>query len=179
MSVAFPESIETERLRFRPPMPQDAETIFAAYAQDLEVCRFMVWTPHSSVEITSQFIRRCVGSWHAETAFPYVLALRDNDAVVGMLEVRPTANRANIGYVLAKAYWGRGLMAEAIRAFATLAFSDLSFFRVEATCDVENRASARVLEKSGFVREGRLARYTVHPNIAAEPRDCWMYATSR
>ena len=47
---------------------------------------------------------------------------------------------------------------------------------VWATCDVDNLASARVLEKAGFEREGRLHNWIVHPNIGPEPRDCYVYA---
>jgi [ribosomal protein S5]-alanine N-acetyltransferase len=52
-------------------------------------------------------------------------------------------------------------------------------YRVHAACDVENIASQRALEKASFVREGRLERFTVHPNISPEPRPCFMYAKCR
>jgi len=85
----------------------------------------------------------------------------------------------NIDDVLARSHWGQGLMMGAIRAFTAIALGPSEVFRVEATCDVANRASARVLEKSGFLLEGRLGRYTVHPNVSAEPRDCFIYAACR
>lgn len=59
------------------------------------------------------------------------------------------------------------------------ALAGCGFFRVQASCDVDNIASQRALEKSGFVREGRLERLTVHPNISPEPRPCFMYARCR
>ena len=49
-------------------------------------------------------------------------------------------------------------------------------FRVWATCDVENAASAGVLERAGMQREGILRRWTVHPSLGDEPRDCFCYA---
>ena len=70
-------------------------------------------------------------------------------------------------------------MAEAITAVAGWAFSDPSVFRVWAVCDVENRASARVLEKAGFLREGVLKKWSLHPNISAIPRDCYSYSQTR
>lgn len=69
-------------------------------------------------------------------------------------------------------------MSEAVAALADTAL-ERGFFRVQASCDVENRPSQRTLEKAGFVREGRLERYIVHPNISAEPRGCFMYAKCR
>jgi RimJ/RimL family protein N-acetyltransferase len=96
-----------------------------------------------------------------------------------MLEARILAHTVDIGYVLARKHWGAGLMPEAIRALAQVALALPSIFRVQATCDIDNRASARTLEKSGFVREARLERYIVHPNISPEPRPCLMYARCR
>lgn len=179
MAPLLPECIETSRLILRPPVPQDADTIFAAYCQDPEVCRYMVWVPHTSVETTRRFIGGCIEGWENDSVRAYVLTRKDDTQVLGMLESRPIEHRMNIGYVLARKHWGQGYMPEAIRALAEIAVSHPALFRIEATCDVENDASARALEKSGFTREGRLARYTVHPNLSPEPRDCWMYAKSR
>ena len=54
--------------------------------------------------------------------------------------------------------------------------SESGIQRIWATCDVENLASARVLEKLGLVREGLLRRLTVRPNISELPRDAWMFS---
>ncbi len=174
----FRAEIETERMSLRLPEPSDADVIFKAWCQDPEVCRFMVWVPHETAEVTGAFLASCIASIAAGTAVPYVILLKSTGKVVGMIEARLSECRVNIGYVLARANWGHGLMPEAIRSLTTAALSG-PFFRVEATCDFENHASARVLEKSGFKREGRLARYMVHPNISPEPRDSWLYATHR
>ena len=98
---------------------------------------------------------------------------------MGMIEVRPNGHRANFGYVLARAYWGNGFMPEAIAALVKITLGPATTYRMEATCDVENKASARALEKSGFSREGLLRRYTIHPNISPEPRDSLLYALTK
>ncbi len=179
MSTLFPAVIETERLKLRRPAQADADAIFSAYTQDKRVAQFMVWRPHASSDATHEFIASCIASWDSGVAYPYILTLKNSDTAVGMLEARPKAHIANIGYVLAREHWGQGLMPEAIKAFATLALSLPSMFRVEASCDVENIASARTLEKAGFSQEGKLGRYTIHPNVSPEPRDCWLYAKCR
>jgi RimJ/RimL family protein N-acetyltransferase len=96
-----------------------------------------------------------------------------------MIEVRLNAHRANFGYVLARPYWGNGFMPEAIAALVKITLEPLTIYRIEATCDVENKASARALEKSGFLREGLLRRYIIHPNISPEPRDSLLYAITK
>ena len=175
----MPVQFYTDRLRLRRIQATDAAAIFSVYAQDSDVTRFLVWMPHLSVSATHEFVARCLTAWESGRAFPYVLIDRASGALLGMLEVRPDGRRAEIGYVLARRHWGKGLMPEALRCVVNLAFSTLPFSKVEATCDVENRASARALEKSGFLKVGRLARHIVHPNLSAEPRDSFLYAVAK
>ena len=96
-----------------------------------------------------------------------------------MLEVRPDRFKAGIGYVLARAYWGQGLMPEAVSAVVSLILADASMYRVEAFCDIENTASARTLEKAGMLREGVMRRFIIHPSLSGEPRDCYLYALTK
>jgi ribosomal-protein-alanine N-acetyltransferase len=179
ISPAFPDSIETPRLKLRAPELSDAERMFSSYTQDADVARYMVWQPHASLETTRDFIADCVAQWNAGLALPYIITLKASDEFIGMLEARPRDHIVNIGYLLARNHWGQGLMVEAIQAFTAIALRLPGIFRVEATCDVDNRRSARALEKSGFLLEGRLARYTLLPNISTEPRDCFIYAACR
>ena len=171
--------IDTPRLRLREPRLSDASVIFQAYTQDAEVCRFMVWRPHASEAVTREFLQWCSTAWAAGERLPYVITRSDSDAAIGMIEARPQGTTLDIGYVLARAHWGQGLMPEAIRALADAALATPDFFRVQAACDVENIPSQRALKKAGFLREGRLERLTVHPNISPEPRACFMYASCR
>jgi ribosomal-protein-alanine N-acetyltransferase len=70
-------------------------------------------------------------------------------------------------------------MTEALTEVTACALRQSSGFRIGAVCDVDNIGSARVLEKSGFVRKGLLRRWLLHPNISDEPRDCYSYARVR
>jgi [ribosomal protein S5]-alanine N-acetyltransferase len=54
-----------------------------------------------------------------------------------------------------------------------------AMFRVWAVTDVDNVASARVLERAGMTREGLLRSWLMHPSLSAAPRDCWCYARVR
>jgi RimJ/RimL family protein N-acetyltransferase len=70
-------------------------------------------------------------------------------------------------------------MTEALTEIARWALRQDGVFRISAVCDVDNAGSARVMEKSGMVREGTLRRLMIHPNIGDEPRDCFSYAMTR
>jgi len=74
---------------------------------------------------------------------------------------------------------GHGLMTEALTEVVSLALSLDGVFRIGAVCDVENIGSARVMEKSGLLREGLLRRWMVHPSISDKPRDCFIYGKAR
>lgn len=172
----LPKEFNTPRLLLRSPIAADAAEIFHAYAQDLQVCRFMVWAPHTCAVQTEEFIASCIKAWSTASRLPYVIAEQGSNLAVGMLEARMQGTTVDIGYVLARTKWGMGLMPEAIQSFTAIALGQPGIFRVQASCDIENIPSQRALEKSGFAREGRLERYNIHPNISYEPRACFMYA---
>jgi ribosomal-protein-alanine N-acetyltransferase len=179
MNRRLAEQITTTRLRLRKPELADAASIFHAYAQDLDVSRYMTWTPLPSESVTRAFVESCIEAWDGDRSQPFIITLRDSDVAIGMIEARALGTTIDIGYVLAKPHWGAGLMPEAIAALAGSALDSPAIFRVQATCDTDNIGSQRALEKSGFTREGRLERHAVHPNISPEPRACFMYARCR
>jgi ribosomal-protein-alanine N-acetyltransferase len=168
----FAQAIETTRLRLRRPVASDAEVIFSSYAQDVEVTRYLVWKPHGDVETTKHFIAECDLRWASASGFPYAITLKKGDGVpIGMIDLRPKAHRVEFGFVLARGHWGNGFMPEAISAVASTCLSMPTVYRLEATCDIENRRSARAMEKAGLTCEGTLRRYIIHPNISPQPRD--------
>jgi RimJ/RimL family protein N-acetyltransferase len=173
------DELVTPRLRLRRPVVEDAGAIFEAYAQDAGVCRFMIWSPHASQAVTDAFIASCIAAWDVGERLPYVITERESNAAIGMIEARRLGTTVDVGYVLARARWGHGLMPEAVHALSDAALGDPGLFRVQASCDTENIASQRSLEKAGFTREARLERYIVHPNLSPEPRACFLYGRWR
>jgi len=80
--------------------------------------------------------------------------------VVSADDLEPgTTHRAEIGYWLARDYWGRGIMTDVVRAYIDYAFAELQLERLTAHVFEFNAASARVLEKNGFKLEGRLRKH--------------------
>jgi ribosomal-protein-alanine N-acetyltransferase len=179
MTHLLPDHIDSARLRLRKPKLSDARAIFLAYMQDAEVCHFMTWTPHASQAATEGFMEWCVNAWTTGSCLPYVITEHGDDVAIGTIDARMLGTTIEIGYVLARQHWGKGFMPEAITALSSRALESPGIYRVQATCDVENIPSQRALKKAGFTREGRLERYLVHPNIAPEPRACFMYARTR
>jgi len=103
--------------------------------------------------------------WDRWPAGPYLAWSRANGMLLGSTGLAfETPYRASTGYVLAKDAWGKGYATELLKAMVEVArMADIR--RLYAICHTEHRASWRVLEKCGFVREGVLHRYTELPNL--------------
>jgi len=93
-----------------------------------------------------------------------------------MIELTIDGSNADVGYVLARQEWGRGFGTEALRGVLDFAFSQPAVQRVWAVCDVDNVASARVMEKAGMTREALVPAFIMHPNVSDQPRDVYRYA---
>ena len=175
----FPQRIKSVRLLMRPVTADDAAAIFLGYAQDPEVTRYLTWRPHRTIADTEAYLATCLASSPTSQRV-YALVGRESGVLMGALHLRlPASHRIDAGYVLARPFWGCGLMTEALRAAAEWALAEPGVFRIGAVCDVGNPASARVMEKAGLVREGMLKRWMVHPNVSTEPRDCLIYGLTR
>lgn len=177
--MSLPPTIETARLVLRPPRMDDVEAAFNSYATDEAVARYVTWKPHRSIAETQEFLRHTLSSTEDGARLTWAITLRGDDTLRGMIDMRPHGHKADVGYVLARPFWGRGYTTEALRALMDYAFKNPRTYRVWAVCDVENVASARVMEKAGMSFEGILRRYQIHPNISPEPRDSRCYARVR
>ena len=161
-----PEVIETERLLLRRPRPDDAAAMFSRYASDPEVTRFVGWPTHITVAHTEGFLTFSEAEWIRWPAGPYLVLSRvDGELLGGTGLVFETPYRASTGYVFARDAWGKGYATESLRAMVDVA-AGVGVERLYAICHVEHRASARVLEKCQFEREGILRRYAEFPNLA-------------
>lgn len=174
-----PEILETARLRLRKPVPQDAEEIFHKYAQDPEVTKYLTWQPKQKIEETDDFIRGYLQAWDEGKSFHWAILEKESNQLLGMIAARIDDHKWQLGYVLARAYWGKGYMTEVVKKVVCLALKQKGIYRVWSVCDIDNLASARVMEKAGMQREGILRRWSMHPTVSAEPRDSYCYAMTK
>jgi RimJ/RimL family protein N-acetyltransferase len=99
---------------------------------------------------------------------------------MGMIEiVNIEQSGVQLGYVLARQFWGNGYMTEALKTIIDWAFDQNDIYRVWAVCDIENTASARVMVKAGLEKEGILRRWVILPNFGEKPRDCFCFSIVR
>ncbi len=168
-----------ERLLLRQPGLADALPVYH-YATDPRASHFLAWAPHREAGETRQFLCGCIEGWHETQEKGRLAWVIEVDAqVVGMIEAKLKGRNAGIGYVLAPEAWGRGYATEALGLVSEALFRHSPVSAIWALCVVENPASARVLEKSGFQRETLLANYFPCPNLAGAKHDVWRYVRYR
>ncbi len=169
--------IETARLTLRRVKPSDAAAIFD-YASRPEVTAHLSWLPHKKMEDTYRFIQSLQYGYCEGTAADWGMVLKKNERFIGTIGFAHASRihgYGEVGYVLHPDFWGRGIVAEALRALIDFAFAH-GLNRVEAVHAVENPASGRVMEKAGMSYEGILRmRYSLQGNH----RDVRMYSILR
>ena len=169
-------TLTTDRLVLR-ELREDDRAAVHEYGSDPEVVRYMPWGPNSE-EDTRVFIERALARQLEDprTAYEFAIALRDDGRLVGGCGIHEfsLANRsAFMGYCLRRDAWGDGYATEAARALLSFGFESLGLHRMAATCDIENAASIRVLEKVGMRREAQFREDTL---LRGRWRDSYLYA---
>jgi len=153
MNGVFPE-LDTERLRLRQVRPGDAGALLAHYG-DAEMLRYMDFGALTSLAQARGIVEWGLYLWEVGEGILWVIEERQSGALAGTLTYEYRAgHRAQITYDLARAYWGRGYMAEAVRRTLPYLFEEAGITRIESLVHVENVRSARVLAKVGFRVEG-------------------------
>jgi ribosomal-protein-alanine N-acetyltransferase len=108
-------------------------------------------------------LRRYAEDQRADLAYPFFLFRQQDNVLLGGLTLgnirRGVAQSGSLGYWMGVHYAGRGHMTAAVRALAGFAFSALRLHRIEAACIPSNAASVRLLERTGFSREGYARQY--------------------
>jgi RimJ/RimL family protein N-acetyltransferase len=151
--------LTTDRLLLREFAEDDWPAVLA-YQSDPRYLRFYHWT-HRTEEDARAFVRMFLDQ-QAETPrrkYQLAVVLRAKGRLIGNCGIRlnaPETRAADIGYELDPRYWGHGYATEAARAIVAFGFEQLGLHRVWSWCIADNVGSARVLEKLGMRREGRL-----------------------
>ena len=159
MRLTGTQTLTTHRLILRPFRAEDAEDMYRNWASDPEVTRFLTWPAHSSVEVTRAVLAGWIPRYGQGDFFSWGITRKEDGRVIGSIAVVrlvPETEAAEIGYCLGRAFWGRGIMPEALRAVTDYLFDTAEVNRVTARHDVRNPKSGRVMAKAGLRREGLL-----------------------
>lgn len=162
-------TLRTERLVLRPLRSDDAQALFDIFS-DPRVARHLSHPAWTSIDQAHTRIGQDADAMADGTLLRLGLERQADHALVGeclLFNFVPTCRRAEIGYALGHAAWGRGLMHEALVALIDFGFAQLHLNRIEADIDPRNAASAKTLERLHFVHEGHLReRWIVQGEIS-------------
>ncbi|WP_174855122.1 GNAT family N-acetyltransferase [Streptomyces rubrogriseus] len=177
MTLATP-TLDTDRLRLRPFAEDDAGFLYAMHSS-AHVMRYWDSPPWTDRARAGRFVEMCRKMADDGTGVRVAVDRASDGAFVGwccLVEWNPVYRSASLGYCLDESMWGHGYATEAAHALLRWAFGTLDLNRVQAEADTRNAASARVLEKVGFVREGTLREDCV---VDGEVSDSWVYGLIR
>jgi RimJ/RimL family protein N-acetyltransferase len=154
--------IATERLVLRRFRSSDAPTL-SAYRSDPDVARYQSWSaPYTLDKARAAVAALALGDPEEPGWFQYAIELTADRVLIGDIGVDLHENlmQAEIGFTLDRAYQKRGYGAEAVRGLLDHLFTVRGLHKVSAEADARNTASARLLERVGFTREGLLRSHT-------------------
>lgn len=164
--------LTTKRLRLRARTTRDADALHPSFA-DPSLMQWWSHAPHDSVEQTRHDFSKTAGEWRC-----WAITFKGADTAIGFVAAgeRRQGNVTEIGYMLAREYWGGGIAREAVGRVIDHIFRTEGQRRVFADTDPENVQSRALLERMGFKLEGMLrAEWETHIGV----RDTTLYGLLR
>jgi [ribosomal protein S5]-alanine N-acetyltransferase len=149
-------TLETERVLLRKFTLDDADDMFE-YSSVPDVSNFVPWETHKTIEDSYRFLNYILKQYQEGKLAPWAIELKENQKVIGTIDFvawYPQHYRAEIGFILSKDYWGKGLIPEAANKVIKFGFDNMELNKIKAPCMVENKQSERVLQKLGMTLEG-------------------------
>ena len=151
--------IETERLILRPLTLADADTAFNCWTGDLEVAKYVSWLPHHSIDDTIAWLKEIEwkqddkGSFVPKDNYIWGFVLKETGELFGSggLIWEEDWQLFQVGYNIMKAHWNKGYTTEAMKAILSFASANLGIKKVAGGHAKENLASAKEIEKLGFI----------------------------
>ncbi|MBM7831367.1 RimJ/RimL family protein N-acetyltransferase [Agromyces cerinus] len=170
--------LHTERLRLRPFTADDGDALFELQS-DADVLRYWDSPPWVDRASVARFMEGSSRMAEEGSGARVAIERGSDRAFIGWCTFNswnPDFRSASLGYCFTRAAWGHGYATEAARAMLGWAFDALDLNRVQSETDTRNLASARVLEKLGFIREGTLREDCI---VNGDVSDSWVYGLLR
>ncbi len=168
MPAFSPITLTTERLILRWLDERDAAGQYAIYSDPVAMRYWSAsaWTDMAQAHAS---IAQSIEGYHNGSGLRLAITLRDSGAMIGNFNLYAFSEanrRCDVGYALAREHWGQGYLGEAMTAALNYAFAELDLHRIEADIDPRNEASAKLLERKAFQKEGYLReRWIVNGEI--------------
>lgn len=158
-------TIESDRIILRKILRTDVDDVFE-YSSDEQLTKYLLWHPHKNIAVTLQYLKTLERKYRKMEFYDWGVVHKSSGKLIGTCGFTAfdiENNGAEIGYVIARPYWGMGFAAEAARAVIEFGFQTLRLHRIEARFMTKNDGSRRVAQKcgmkfQGLFKEGVLAK---------------------
>ncbi len=151
--------LRSRRFVLRPFRKGDEESL-RKNIDDKDIARFTITVPYPyRMKNARQWIKSSIAEGRKKTKVEARFAIdKAGEIIGGITLLHIDGHKAELGYWLARSYWGQGIITSAAKLVCAFGFKQLKLQRIYATVLPENKASIRVLEKAGFKFEGRLRK---------------------
>jgi len=154
--TSIPRDLKTRDLFLRRISMSDAKGMFAILS-DPQSMKYWSDAPITNIEDAIKILQKETESDARGDSMSWAVMLNGHETMIGkcvLFQFSQANRRAEIGFILNREYWGRGLMRQALEAVINFAFTTLDLHRIEADVDPDNTASLGLLERLHFKREG-------------------------
>lgn len=151
--------LETERLILRRLELDDAEDMFNNWCNDEEVCRYLPWNPHGTIEVTNELLDMWVNDYNNSYVYRWIVILKENNKPIGTVDVvnKDIDNKVfELGHCYSKESWGKGLATEVFSKVISFLFEEVGVEVIVAKHNENNIASGKVMQKVGMKYDGTL-----------------------
>ena len=148
--------LATERLVLRRAAASDVKEIFALRS-DISIMKYIPRPLVTNLDEALEHINNIDAKIESKEGINWGITLKGNDTLIvvaGFYRISPENHRAEIGYILHPSQSGKGIISEVVKHLIEFGFTTMNLHSIEAVIAPENQASAKVLEKNGFVQEG-------------------------
>ena len=158
--------IETDRLILRQLWFDDASAMYKNWAGDPEATMYLSWPPYNDVHGVLKFISKVSNEYISGRKYLWAICLKGKGGMpaeligtIGVDNVKDDVRDGEVGYVIGRKWWGRGIVPEALRAVMKYMFEQVGLESLHAFHDTNNPNSGWVMEKCGMKYDGTLRHY--------------------
>lgn len=169
-SFVMPPPLETARVRVRSVNGHDLPDLLVVNGDD-EVTRYLPYATWATPADAQAWLARMQAAQASGSTLQWVVVDKASNAAIGaclLFQYDAASARAELGYVLGRPWWGKGLMQEALGALLDCGFGTLGLRRIEAEVDPRNLASGRLLKALGFTPEGILRQRWITKGVPCD-----------
>ncbi len=170
------QNIETKRFLLRRFHKKDVKDIYNNWTSDIEAAKYNAWKVHDSEDVTRGYLFEWIKLYEKSNYYHWAITDKLTGEVIGSISATNINNRkkyCEVGYTVARKYWNQGIATEVLKELINYLTDSVGFINIRAFHDIRNRASGRVMEKSGMIYVKRKKQFFLNSNNLI--MDCCVY----